>query len=165
VTAAETLTVDPNCQGTRHHSFRSHREHHCTCPGESWDRWMAHRALRNARERPRNRARDEVRRSSGLRRTAPRVSEFEATELDRRLRAHPDLACRDHDHELFSIDGDERTPLNQRQIAKARLVCGGCSALALCREAALAHDDVFMIQGGLTPRERDRIRSEQWGAA
>lgn len=159
------MTPDPNCPADRHHTLRAHREHHCVCPGASWDRWMTYRARKNARERPKDRARWHDRKSGpGAPRVIPSAGSWRSTELDAALRERTDLACRTHDPELFCLDLDERSITAIVQVNRAKQVCDGCPARTLCLEASLAHEDPWSILGGLTPRERDALRRSERAA-
>ena len=44
---------------------------------------------------------------------------------------------------------------------EAKRVCGGCTVRAECLEAALTNDERFGIWGGLSERERRRIRLQR----
>jgi WhiB family transcriptional regulator, redox-sensing transcriptional regulator len=41
---------------------------------------------------------------------------------------------------------------------EAKKICGGCEVRAECLEYALAHDERFGIWGGMSERERRRLR-------
>jgi WhiB family redox-sensing transcriptional regulator len=43
---------------------------------------------------------------------------------------------------------------------EAKKICGGCEVRTECLEYALAHDERFGIWGGLSERERRRIRKQ-----
>ncbi len=43
---------------------------------------------------------------------------------------------------------------------EAKRICSGCDVRAECLEYALAHDERFGIWGGLSERERRRLRRE-----
>jgi WhiB family redox-sensing transcriptional regulator len=43
---------------------------------------------------------------------------------------------------------------------EAKKICGGCEVRAECLEYALAHDERFGIWGGLSERERRRLRKQ-----
>jgi WhiB family transcriptional regulator, redox-sensing transcriptional regulator len=43
---------------------------------------------------------------------------------------------------------------------EAKKICGGCEVRPECLEYALAHDERFGIWGGLSERERRRIRKQ-----
>jgi len=43
---------------------------------------------------------------------------------------------------------------------EAKRICSGCEVRAECLEYALAHDERFGIWGGLSERERRRLRRE-----
>jgi WhiB family redox-sensing transcriptional regulator len=43
---------------------------------------------------------------------------------------------------------------------EAKRICAGCDVRAECLEYALAHDERFGIWGGLSERERRRLRRE-----
>jgi WhiB family transcriptional regulator, redox-sensing transcriptional regulator len=75
--------------------------------------------------------------------------------------------------ELFD-DGDEQTwheralcaqtdpeaffPEKGGSTREAKKICAGCAVRAECLEYALAHDERFGIWGGLSERERRRLR-------
>jgi WhiB family redox-sensing transcriptional regulator len=44
---------------------------------------------------------------------------------------------------------------------EAKRVCGGCAVRSECLEAALANDERFGIWGGLSERERRRLRLQR----
>ncbi|WP_432491645.1 WhiB family transcriptional regulator [Kineococcus gypseus] len=48
---------------------------------------------------------------------------------------------------------------------EAKRVCQGCEVRRECLEYALARDERFGIWGGLSERERRRLRRQQRGAA
>jgi WhiB family redox-sensing transcriptional regulator len=43
---------------------------------------------------------------------------------------------------------------------EAKKICGGCEVRAECLEYALAHDERFGIWGGMSERERRRLRRQ-----
>ena len=47
---------------------------------------------------------------------------------------------------------------------EAKRICGGCDVRAECLDYALAHDERFGIWGGLSERERRRLRRGVLGA-
>ncbi len=47
---------------------------------------------------------------------------------------------------------------------EAKRICGGCDVRAECLDYALAHDERFGIWGGLSERERRRLRRGELGA-
>jgi WhiB family redox-sensing transcriptional regulator len=67
-------------------------------------------------------------------------------------------ACRDQDPELFFPSS---TNEGKRQARRALAVCAACPVLEQCREWALSLDISDGILGGLTPRQRERRRTER----
>ena len=64
-------------------------------------------------------------------------------------------ACRSADPDLFfpiSTTGPAT------QIARAKTICAGCGVQQECLEFALARDERFGIWGGMSERERRRLR-------
>jgi WhiB family transcriptional regulator, redox-sensing transcriptional regulator len=53
----------------------------------------------------------------------------------------------------------------ERQIARAKTICGGCPVREKCLEFALRHELAYGIWGGTTPedRQRDRRRKRRRG--
>lgn len=47
---------------------------------------------------------------------------------------------------------------------EAKRICTGCEVRDACLEYALAHDERFGIWGGLSERERRRLKREAWDA-
>ena len=65
-----------------------------------------------------------------------------------------DAACRGSDSELFfPTRGD-----SARELAAARAVCAGCVVADDCLEYALVNRELYGVWGGLSERERRRIR-------
>jgi WhiB family redox-sensing transcriptional regulator len=62
-----------------------------------------------------------------------------------------DALCAETDPEAFFPEKGGST-------REAKRVCSGCSVRAECLEAALANDERFGIWGGLSERERRRLR-------
>jgi len=62
-----------------------------------------------------------------------------------------DALCAETDPEAFFPEKGGST-------REAKRVCSGCSVRAQCLEAALANDERFGIWGGLSERERRRLR-------
>lgn len=62
-----------------------------------------------------------------------------------------DAACAGTDPELFHHKG-----LDEQRAAK--MICGNCEVKQECLREALVHEDPFGVWGGLTPKERDRLR-------
>lgn len=60
-------------------------------------------------------------------------------------------ACRGAGPDLFYIDRGEPT-------AEAKAVCAVCPVTAQCLDFALIHHDTFGIWGGMSVRERRRLR-------
>jgi WhiB family transcriptional regulator, redox-sensing transcriptional regulator len=55
----------------------------------------------------------------------------------------------------------------ERQIRRAKTICGGCPVREKCLEFALSHELTYGIWGGTTPedRQRDRRRKRRAAAA
>jgi WhiB family transcriptional regulator, redox-sensing transcriptional regulator len=62
-----------------------------------------------------------------------------------------DALCAETDPEAFFPEKGGST-------REAKRVCSGCSVRAECLESALANDERFGIWGGLSERERRRLR-------
>jgi WhiB family transcriptional regulator, redox-sensing transcriptional regulator len=77
----------------------------------------------------------------------------------------------------FAVDGDEEPDWQENALCaqtdpeaffpekggstrEAKRICSGCDVRAECLEYALAHDERFGIWGGLSERERRRLRRE-----
>ena len=69
-----------------------------------------------------------------------------------------DAPCAETDPEAFFPEKGGST-------REARRVCRTCDVRAECLEYALDHDERFGIWGGLSERQRHRIRAERNGAA
>lgn len=69
-----------------------------------------------------------------------------------------DAACASADPELWFPDEHDAA-------WTARAICARCPVLGPCREDALAHNDQFGIQAGLTVKARQRIRRQRRRAA
>ncbi|HZH22992.1 MAG TPA: WhiB family transcriptional regulator [Geodermatophilus sp.] len=65
-----------------------------------------------------------------------------------------DALCAETDPEAFFPEKGGST-------RDAKRVCSGCSVRAECLEFALANDERFGIWGGLSERERRRLRLQQ----
>ena len=72
----------------------------------------------------------------------------------------------------LSADPDLFFPISpagpgERQIARAKMICGGCRVRQECLDFALSHDQTYGIWGGTTPedRQRDRRRKRRAAAA
>jgi WhiB family transcriptional regulator, redox-sensing transcriptional regulator len=65
-----------------------------------------------------------------------------------------DALCAETDPEAFFPEKGGST-------REAKRVCGGCTVRAECLEAALTNDERFGIWGGLSERERRRIRVQR----
>ena len=63
-------------------------------------------------------------------------------------------ACRDTDPDLFFPERGASTK-------EAKAVCRGCEVRAECLEYALSHGEKFGIWGGLSERERRRVRRQR----
>lgn len=46
----------------------------------------------------------------------------------------------------------------EKQIARAKLICAGCTVRRECLEFAMGHDQLYGIWGGTTPEDRQRER-------
>lgn len=57
-------------------------------------------------------------------------------------------------------DPDAFFPEKGGSTREAKRICSGCDVRAECLEYALAHDERFGIWGGLSERERRRMRRE-----
>ena len=66
----------------------------------------------------------------------------------------PDAACRSTDPDLFFPERGASTK-------EAKAVCRGCVVREDCLEYALANGEKFGIWGGLSERERRRIRRQR----
>lgn len=66
--------------------------------------------------------------------------------------------CRGADADLFFPERGAST-------RKAKAICGACEAKAECLEFAIQHSEKFGIWGGLSERERRKIRKERAVAA
>jgi WhiB family redox-sensing transcriptional regulator len=82
--------------------------------------------------------------------TAPSWAPLEAGDDSWRL----DALCAETDPEAFFPEKGGST-------REAKRVCGGCTVRAECLEAALTNDERFGIWGGLSERERRRIRLQR----
>jgi WhiB family transcriptional regulator, redox-sensing transcriptional regulator len=72
-------------------------------------------------------------------------------------------ACLSADPDLFfpiSATGPA-----QKQIARAKAICAGCTVRLECLEFAMTHDQVYGIWGGTTPEDRQRARRRKRRAA
>jgi WhiB family redox-sensing transcriptional regulator len=70
----------------------------------------------------------------------------------------------------LSADPDLFFPISsagpgERQIARAKMICGGCQVRQECLDFALAHDQLYGIWGGTTPEDRQRARRRKRRAA
>ena len=65
-----------------------------------------------------------------------------------------DALCAETDPEAFFPEKGGST-------REAKRVCGGCAVRTECLEAALANDERFGIWGGLSERERRRLRLQR----
>lgn len=94
------------------------------------------------------------------------VSGFESDRLDEVLALlerpawHADAACRGMDPDLFYPGLGAN-----RDLVHARQVCTGCRVRVECLEDALARGDKWGVWGGLSERERRRLRRERRLAA
>lgn len=64
-------------------------------------------------------------------------------------------ACRDADHELFSL------PLTPQMLTAARAVCAGCPVASECLTEGLERGDDVMVRAGTTPDERRAMRRQR----
>jgi WhiB family redox-sensing transcriptional regulator len=72
-------------------------------------------------------------------------------------------ACLQADPDLFfpiSSSGPA-----ERQIVRAKQICGGCQVRQECLDFALSHDQAYGIWGGTTPEDRQRDRRRKRRAA
>jgi len=84
----------------------------------------------------------------------PRVEAFEMLEIveDADEQEWQDRAlCAETDPEAFFPEKGGST-------REAKRICSGCEVRAQCLEYALAHDERFGIWGGLSERERRRLK-------
>ena len=72
-------------------------------------------------------------------------------------------ACRDEGDTLFFHPEGERGPRRRRRDEAAKIVCGRCPVIQVCREHALASREAYGVWGGLTAEEREAIRQEREG--
>jgi Transcription factor WhiB/Helix-turn-helix domain len=75
---------------------------------------------------------------------------------DRYPDALRDAACRDADHELFTVDMRSRSRL---KAARAQTICDSCPVLMICREYAMANEP-FGFWGGMDAYERLELRGK-----
>jgi WhiB family redox-sensing transcriptional regulator len=73
-----------------------------------------------------------------------------------------DLAVEDEDWQERALcaqtDPEAFFPEKGGSTREAKKICAGCEVRAECLEYALAHDERFGIWGGLSERERRRLR-------
>ena len=81
--------------------------------------------------------------------TADEIDESEPTELSWQERS----LCAQTDPEAFFPEKGGST-------REAKKVCTGCEVRKECLEYALEHDERFGIWGGLSERERRRVKKE-----
>lgn len=62
------------------------------------------------------------------------------------------------------VDPDLHFPEKGGSTREAKRICRGCEVRAECLEYALEHDERFGIWGGLSERERRRLKRQQPGA-
>ena len=70
----------------------------------------------------------------------------------------------------LSADPDLFFPISsagpaERQIARAKMICAGCSVQRECLEFALSHNQIYGIWGGTTAEDRQRERRRKRRAA
>lgn len=58
---------------------------------------------------------------------------------------------------FFGADG-ETPPRRRRRIREAKQLCGRCPVLSACRDQAFAGREEYGIWGGLTARERRKMK-------
>jgi len=61
----------------------------------------------------------------------------------------------------LGVDPDLFFPERGASTKEAKQVCGGCEVRAECLEYALRHGEKFGIWGGMSERERRRIRRQR----
>jgi WhiB family redox-sensing transcriptional regulator len=72
-------------------------------------------------------------------------------------------ACRSADPDLFfPISGKD---LDEKQIARAKMICAGCRVRQECLDFAQSHDQTYGIWGGTTTEDRQRDRRRRRRAA
>lgn len=85
----------------------------------------------------------------------PRVDAFEMLEIiddaDEEQEWQDRALCAETDPEAFFPEKGGST-------REAKRICSGCEVRAQCLEYALAHDERFGIWGGLSERERRRLK-------
>lgn len=73
-----------------------------------------------------------------------------------------EAACKGGDTSLFypgrdgEVGGWNRD--DAEKVARAKVVCDGCSVLEKCLNYAMDYEEPFGIWGGLTSRERNKLR-------
>jgi len=87
----------------------------------------------------------------------PRVDAFEMLEIiddaDEEQEWQDRALCAETDPEAFFPEKGGST-------REAKRICSGCEVRAQCLEYALAHDERFGIWGGLSERERRRLKRQ-----
>ena len=87
----------------------------------------------------------------------PRVDAFEMLEIvedaDEDQEWQDRALCAETDPEAFFPEKGGST-------REAKRICSGCEVRAQCLEYALAHDERFGIWGGLSERERRRLKRQ-----
>ena len=78
-----------------------------------------------------------------------------AAETDVEVRAWQDYA------NCLGVDPDLFFPERGASTKEAKGVCGGCEVKTECLEYALRHGEKFGIWGGMSERERRRIRRQR----
>jgi WhiB family redox-sensing transcriptional regulator len=68
-------------------------------------------------------------------------------------------ACRQTDSAVFFEAEGERAGARAARAATAKAICRECPVLEPCRRYALEAEEPYGIWGGLTPVERDSVRS------
>jgi WhiB family transcriptional regulator, redox-sensing transcriptional regulator len=69
-------------------------------------------------------------------------------------------ACRTADPNLFYNDENERGLVGHRKSDRAKAVCAGCPVVMECLGWAMATDEPHGVWGGMTSRERHRLRNQ-----
>ena len=66
--------------------------------------------------------------------------------------------CAEVDPDIFFVEKGGST-------REAKMICRRCEVRAECLEFALEHDDRFGVYGGLSPKERLRLKRSERGRA
>lgn len=73
------------------------------------------------------------------------------------LAGYAHVSCQDHDPELWFVEGTR--PKDAARRRRAVSVCAECPARSACTEVALADARIIGIWGGMTGKQRERVRS------